>query len=238
MNTNIYQTKNMYVFWGTAKTCTVSPHSPKFKDFCHDFTNKNNLKHVVFLKQTHSTQGQAITTQPTSNHSISLFENTGDYIHTNQKHIGLGVLTADCLPIVIHDPAKKALAVIHAGWRGTVLNIIKNVITDMHKHYNSRPQDFCVYFGPSAKACCYQVQEDFLAHIRSHKYKEKVLSSRKKALFFDNTGYNEFQLLSYGIKKSNINNSYNLCTICNKKFHSYRRDGQKALRQATIAWLQ
>ena len=73
-----------------------------------------------------------------------------------------GVKTADCVPILIGDPATGAFAAVHAGWRGTLAEVALKALGRMTKEYGTRPQDVRVAIGPAAGACCYEVGTDVI----------------------------------------------------------------------------
>lgn len=194
-----------------------------------------------FLHQTHSDQGIVITDEPdTTSFSQSpscnfLFE--GDYLITNKK-IALGVLTADCLPIVMYDKVHHALAVVHAGWRGSVQEIAIKVVVHMERVFGTRPEHVSVLFGPSAKNCCYTVTHEFRDHLAPFSWADRTMQKIGAHYHFDLPLFNVLQLEKVGVKPENIRVSYNVCTICNTNFFSHRRQGVNAGRQMTVAWLK
>src|SRR5438477_544569 len=90
----------------------------------------------------------------------NLFERLQKII-INVKNLGIGILTADCLPIIFYDPYNNIISIAHAGWRGTMQNIAIKVIETMRNSFKSKPENIEVFFGPSAKDCCYEVGENF-----------------------------------------------------------------------------
>jgi YfiH family protein len=188
------------------------------------------LQDLAFLNQTHSIDGMVIDQE------IPAFNKDGDYLITDKKNIGLGVMTADCLPIIFYDSKKHVAAAAHAGWRGTVAGVAIKTTKTMQVKYGTAMEDLQIFFGPSAKKCCYIVDEPFLKNI-----KEDALSviERKNngALCFDLPGLNTLQLKKAGYKNK-INTDYNFCTICDDRFFSYRRQAEQAGRQMSIIALR
>lgn len=195
------------------------------------------LKNLIFLHQTHSDQGLIITQDNLA--AIRPFKIEGDYLLTDLEHVGIGVMTADCLPIVFYDSVHHAIAVIHAGWRGSVLGIAVKTLESMQERYGTKPEDIEVFFGPSALVCCYEVSQDFQSHLEgfSSMNKQQVLIERDNKLFFDVPLFNRLQLQAAGIRRDAINTCYNLCTMCDLSFYSHRRDGAVAGRQMTVIGL-
>lgn len=193
-----------------------------------------NLENLIFLKQVHGTDGAIFTNKSQLNQNLTIFPQNGDFLITNLKNVGIGVLTADCLPVVFYDSEKKLAAVVHAGWRGAVANINEKVIKNMQEKFETNIENFKIFFGPCAKSCCYQVQEEFAQNPEILKYSKDVILKKNNSLFFDLPKFVKLQLLNLGIKEKQIDTSYNLCTICNSNFHSYRRGKESSGRQATI----
>ena len=100
----------------------------------------------------------------------------------------IGVLTADCLPIIFYDTKNHVAACIHAGWRSAIAEIVTKVVQMMFEKFKFAPEDLQIYFGPCAKTCCYQVQPDFLQNLTNFKFKTK-LSEKMTANFFLITFY-------------------------------------------------
>jgi YfiH family protein len=84
----------------------------------------------------------------------------GDGMMTNVPGVLLGVQVADCVPVLVADVRRKAVAAFHAGWRGTLARIVERGIGTMRLRYGSRPQDLVAVVGPSIGACCYSVGEE------------------------------------------------------------------------------
>ena len=84
----------------------------------------------------------------------------GDGMMTNVPGIFLGIQTADCVPVLVADVRRRAVAAFHAGWRGTLARIVERGIGTMRLRYGSRPQDLLAIVGPSIGPCCYAVGEE------------------------------------------------------------------------------
>jgi polyphenol oxidase len=109
---------------------------------------------VVALRQIHSDIVQTI-------HS-SLPENPpqGDALITREKGILLAVQTADCIPILLADTKRHAVAAIHSGWRGTLARIAAKTLGRMQMEFGTRPEDVVAAVGPGIGRCCYEVGEE------------------------------------------------------------------------------
>lgn len=189
------------------------------------------LEDLMFLRQVHGIAGmRAVEPLPRP------FAVEGDYLITNNK-IAVGVMTADCLPIVFYDPKNHAAAIAHAGWRGSVADIGRVTLQVMNKEFGTHPESVEIFFGPSIKQCCYQVSPEFASNLQGSGLEHQVMRMQNADLFFDLPQFNELQLIKAGVQPAAINRDYNLCTACDHRFFSYRRQVQAAGRQMTVIGL-
>ena len=160
-----------------------------------------------------------------ADHSGELGE--ADAIVTNTPGITLVIRTADCLPILIADPRNKAVAAVHAGWRGTVQQIVLETVHIMTDRFGARPEDLIVAIGPAIGECCYEVGPEVATQFSPFFPERQDLGRRAKI------GLAEAairQLRRNGGSLGQIDSS-GLCTRClGAEFHSYRRDGVAAGR--------
>ena len=84
----------------------------------------------------------------------------GDALLTDQAGILLSVRTADCLPVLLADPAHRAVAAVHAGWRGALARIVEKAVGEMRRVFGSEPARLLAVLGPCIRVCCYEVGED------------------------------------------------------------------------------
>ena len=144
-----------------------------------------------------------------------------DAVITNQKKMPIGILTADCVPILIYDEKKNFIAAIHAGWRGAFKDIICKVINFMIKK-GSEPKNMTAAIGPAISVKNYEVKNDFKKKfIKKDKQNNKFFKIKNKKLYFDLPNYVKSRLLRNKIK--NIE-TLNIDTFnANNNFFSARR---------------
>jgi YfiH family protein len=232
-----YKENGISIFFGNAQSCPVERTSPIFNDFCVNLTTKIGCSTIIIQEQVHGVDGRYIDSVSLFSRPISLFESAGDYLITDQPGIGIGVMTADCLPIILFDKRNNIVAAVHAGWQGSFSHIVIKAIEHMLKKHFFHPADLTVYFGACAKVCCYEVQADFVDRLGRLQWKEQALLHHNGKIFFDLSLFNKLQLIGLGIAPKNINMFFNDCTMCTQKYHSRRRNGHARICQATIAWL-
>lgn len=180
---------------------------------------------VVTIRQVHG--GNVL--RVTKDHCYIYVEDVpeADAVITDDPCCVLAVRTADCVPVFLYDPVKRCIGMIHAGWKSTEQEIVCHAVALMQEAFQSRPQDVKAVFGPSIRSCCYQVSQDFCAI-----FPEDVVP-RRGDWFLDLQAVNRRQLLMRGIKAGNIYDCC-ICTCCDERFFSYRRQGQKAGRYVSL----
>lgn len=94
-------------------------------------------------------------------------ERRGDGLMTRRAGILLGVQTADCIPVMVADTRRKAVAVFHAGWRGTLARVVEGGIGRMRMEFGSKPKDLIATIGPGIGQCCYAVGDEVRAEFTS-----------------------------------------------------------------------
>jgi polyphenol oxidase len=193
------------------------------------------LTHLFFAQQVHGINGIQVTPELLS--GTPAFTVQADFLYTKTTAVGIGVMTADCLPIVFADPVNGAIAVIHAGWRGAIHNIAQEALQHMHTVYGTKPPNVLVFLGPSARTCCYRVGPEFVAIAAQNSHGGDVLEERAEKLFLDVPRLVHNQLIAAGVQPQSISQEYNLCTMCDTRFYSHRRDAQRSGRQMTIVTL-
>ena len=192
------------------------------------------IDQLIFLRQIHAASGLLVTKE---NATLRSFSYEGDFLITKERNIGLGVMTADCLPIVFYDSCNKAIGIAHAGWKGTVNHIVIHTLRAMQKNFETKLEDLQIYFGPSAQACCYEVTSEFLSYFESFSFAEQVIIKRGEKFFFDLVACNRLQLEAQGIKQDQMRIDYALCTIEDGSFFSHRRQPSCLGRQMTVICL-
>jgi YfiH family protein len=143
----------------------------------------------------------------------------------------VGVKTADCIPILLVDERHRAVAAVHAGWRGTVARIAQKAIQAMSDRWGTAPKDLHAAIGPGIGACCYEVGPEVSAQFAELFPERRDLGKRVK---IDLVEANRRQLLQVGVAAERIY-AANLCTFCDAgQFHSFRRDGEAAGRMISF----
>lgn len=195
-------------FGTSALTESAMEKNPEWKDFA-----------LVSLRQVHSDSIHYLEVPP-------LERLSGDALITDRPHMLLSIRTADCLPVLFVSEEHKAIAAVHCGWRGTAKGLVQKVVETMGHKFGIRPSSLVVALGPSVEQGCYEVGDDVRNGFQDREIESRFFKpnfNRKGKYFFDLKEMNRFQLLSAGVEDKNIH-SVNECTVCDKKYFSYRRD--------------
>ncbi len=163
----------------------------------------------------------------------------GDGLITSTPGIMLGILTADCLPVILVDVKRRAIGVFHAGWRGTLQRIVEKGVGEMRRCFGTQARDLKAAIGPGIHGCCYEVGHEVRQKFESQfayagelfrevkeadpvreKYPLLFLTARApghselpRKIFLDLVEANRRQLLAVGVPAKNIAASP-LCTSC------------------------
>jgi YfiH family protein len=205
---------------------------------------------LVTLKQIHSALLRPFSAPPPE-------PCQGDASASNTPGLLLAAQTADCVPILLVDPRKRAVAAIHAGWKGTLSRIAEKAVGRMHYEYGSKPGDLLAALGPAIGPCCYEVGAEFVSKFTAQfadaaEYFDEPRSGEEpnplewlnrmppghqppaKGVHLDLGKANRSQLLAAGLALKNIFVS-DLCTVCRRDLlFSYRREGPLSGRLMSV----
>jgi len=188
----------------------------------------------------------------------------GDGLVTDLSGVALGILTADCFPVLLVDAKNKAVGAFHAGWRGTVKRIVEKGVGIMRLEFGTRAEDIHAVIGPGIQSCSFEVGEEvkeafhtqfeyagelFHSVQESDPVREKypMLFMNQRApghgdqcikLHLDLREANRRQLLAAGVPAANIM-ALRDCTVCSpSKFFSHRKEHGKTGRQMAVVGIK
>ena len=159
-------------------------------------SKKNN---IVLLYQIHSSKFFHIKKFPKK-------KLIGDGLITNVRNLPLGILTADCAPILILDIKKKIIAAVHSGWKGAYKNIVIKILKRLIK-LGSQKKDIIAVIGPCIGQKNYEVGKEFKdKFIKKNKKNLIFFKIKKRKIYFDLSKFIFNQLISFGILKIDVIN--------------------------------
>jgi YfiH family protein len=158
-----------------------------------------------------------------------------DGLTTSARDVVIMTLHADCMPILLLDPVKRAVATVHAGWRGTTDGIAAAAVRAMVNRHGSVAGDLLVYLGPAIGGCCYEVGQDVASAWNARAVAEsRALTAHGTSWRFDLAIANREQLERMGVRPENVEQS-NVCTMCRgDEWFSHRGQGAATGRYASF----
>lgn len=162
-----------------------------------------------------------------------------DAIVTGLPGVPIGIMTADCLPVLFYDPAHNAIGAAHAGWKGTAAKVSVKTIEAMRERFGSDAKNMIAALGPYIGPCCYSIKENVEAEFKSTfggdiNYIQRIAGELRLDIGLANVR----QIISAGVPKGNISMQA-ACTSCNNNlFFSYRKDGKRTGRQLSFIMLK
>ena len=165
-----------------------------------------------------------------------LWEEEGDGLIADARGYAWGVFTADCLPIILIDPARRVAGVVHAGWRGTASGVLQRALEKMKVVFGCKGQEIIAAMGPCIRPCCLEVDEPVKKTFSEGSVPWGIASSPRGAgkWSLDLQAANAWQLVQAGLKPENIHR-LETCTCCKRElFYSYRADKTKGRQLSYI----
>jgi len=188
-----------------------------------------------WLEQSHSDKVVRLTPQ----NYQQLFN--ADASYTTDKNIICSVMTADCVPVLFCNKQASWVAAAHVGWKGIANGILKNVVQIYSKEIMGDLADIHVWIGPAISGKVYQVGKEVKnALTKQDTILEKAFTKQDTSHhYLLNSSYAvQLQLIKMGVLTQQISTE-NFCTYQdNERFYSYRRDGRRTGRMASMVWLR
>lgn len=179
---------------------------------------------LVMSHQTHSDIVRKVTAMDAAGIDHRAYPES-DGLITNDPGVALWIFTADCTPILLHDPVTGAVGAVHAGWRGTAAKIAAKAVAAMEKEFGSRPADIRAAIGPNIGACCFETDADVPdAMLRAFGNSAKPHIQPKGQKYYVNLKeLNALALRQAGVTQIEISQA---CTACQPElFWSHRITG-------------
>ncbi len=192
---------------------------------------------LMTLRQVHGNHVVVLTAAS----DLALARGTpGDGLITKCSHLPLGVITADCFPIILTAPSVPAVGILHAGRKGTATQLVPTAIALMCQEYEVSAKDMFAAIGPGIGGCCYEV-DDASAEPFMTQFPVDVgvyWPSRPGHLYLNLQQALVLQLCSAGVPSRQVW-SADLCTACHPEwFYSYRRDGPQSGRMLNVVMIE
>lgn len=161
-----------------------------------------------------------------------------DGLITDRSDVPLILMSADCPLICAYHPGRHAIGAVHASWKGTVGRAAEHLVHRMQAEFGCKPAELLTAICPSAGPCCYEVGRELLRIARTRlDNADDCFVHRDGRMYFDMWRANREQLVEAGVPEANIETA-GICSICDQRFWSHRRDGENAGRTALFIALR
>ena len=183
---------------------------------------------LVQAEQVHGASIAVIDTPQAAEHPIP----GCDALMTRVPGLALVMRTADCVPLTVWDPVQRMVGIAHVGWRGADKRLPMRLVSAARQFAHSRPRDVWVSVGPSIRACCYEVGQEFVGRFGA--FVRRVDGRR----MFDLAGCLLEQLRAAGVEASHVQDT-SVCTACDTaRWYSVRKEGQTTGRLLSFALIR
>lgn len=199
-----------------------------------------DAKNMYMVNQVHGNSVKRVFANECGTGLYRSIDTEADALITNEPETALTIFTADCTPILLYDPVKRAAAAVHAGWKGTALDIVGETISAMRSEFGTNPSDVYAAIGPCIDKCCFETHRDVpdaMFTVLGDSAGEAIVEKQHEAniksgdeacehkYFVDLKTVNRMLLERAGVKKENIEIAKH-CTACETDiFWSHRRMG-------------
>jgi YfiH family protein len=184
--------------------------------------------HVLCPRQVHGTR--VVTADPDAERPEA------DGLATAARGTVVGIVTADCVPVLLVAPRRRVVAAVHAGWRGAAGGIVATALAHLRERFDVEPSDVEAALGPAIGPCCYEVGADVRDAFErtSRGITSRAWRPRERGFSLDLRHAVELLLADAGVRSTT---RLGPCTRCSPAYCSYRRDGAGTGRQVSfIGW--
>ena len=195
---------------------------------------------LVLSKQVHEDTVRHVTAADAGKGFSALVDYTADALITNEPGLNLMVFSADCIILLLHDPVTGCIGAVHAGWRGTALDLPAKTVGEMGRLFGAHPEDIRVGIGAGIGPCCFETHDDVPDALRKAfgPGVEPYIAPRGEKWTVDLKAINAWRLRESGVQANYID-ICSLCTSCRTDLYwSHRRTGDKRGVQGALIALR
>lgn len=195
----------------------------------HRLLTSAGIERVQWLDQEHGRRVLAASFVTAASGPI-----TADASWTGAPGLGLAVLVADCVPLLLANDDASVVAVVHCGWRGTVGGIVETTLAALPE----APARLVAWLGPGICAACYEVGTDVRDALRADERRTVLAPQRPSRRGGPKWRLDLPALVAGRLRAAGVRRIVpsSLCTMCDSRFYSYRRD-RRTGRFAALIWL-
>lgn len=195
---------------------------------------------LVLSRQVHEATVRHVTAADASKGLLRPTDYTADALVTNEPGLSLMVFSADCIILLLHDPVSRCVGAVHAGWRGTALDLPAKAVGEMGRLFGARPEDIRVAIGAGIGPCCFETHDDVPDAMRAAfgGGVEAHIAPRGPKWSVDLKGVNAWRLREAGVSPAHID-VCPTCTACRQDLYwSHRKVGGRRGVQGALIGLR
>lgn len=209
-----------------------------YRRFCEALGT--DVRGVVRSKQVHRDTVRHVTAADRGKGLFAARDYTADALVTNEPGLDLMVFSADCIILLLHDPVTRSIGAVHAGWRGTALDLPAKAVGEMGRLFGAKPENIRVAVGPGIGPCCFETHDDVPDAMRGAfgGGAEAYIRPRGAKWTVDLKGVNVWRLREAGVRPEHID-ICSACTACRTDLYwSHRVAGSKRGLQGALIGLK
>lgn len=208
-----------------------------YRRFCEALGT--DVRNVVRSKQVHEDTVRRVTAADRGKGLFAARDYTADALVTDEPGLNLMVFSADCIILLLHDPVTGSIGAVHAGWRGTALDLPAKTVREMGRLFGAKPGDVRVAIGAGVGPCCFETHDDVPDAMRKAfgGGAEDYIRPRGEKWTVDLKAMNAWRLRETGVREENID-VCPTCTACHTDLYwSHRVTGNKRGIQGALIGL-
>ncbi len=198
------------------------------------------LDGLVLSKQVHQDTVRHVTAADAGKGLLRPSDYTADALVTDEPGLSLMVFSADCIILLLYDPVSRSIGAVHAGWRGTALDLPAKAVGEMVRLFGARPEDIRVAIGAGIGPCCFETHDDVPDAMRAafDGGVEAYIRPRGPKWTVDLKGVNAWRLQEAGVLPEHID-ICPTCTACHTDLYwSHRVTGDRRGVQGALIGLR
>ena len=199
-----------------------------------------DVRNVVQSQQVHEDTVRHVTAADRGKGLFVRTDFTADALVTDEPGLDLMVFSADCIILLFHDPVTASIGAVHAGWRGTALDLPAKAVGEMGRLFGARPEDIRIAIGAGIGPCCFETHDDVPDAMRKAfgSGVEAYIRPRGKKWTVDLKAVNAWRLREAGVREAHID-VCPACTACHTDLYwSHRAAGDRRGVQGALIGLR
>ena len=206
-----------------------------YRRFCQALGT--DVQNVVQSQQVHEDTVRHVTAADRGKGLFVRTDFTADALVTDEPGLDLMVFSADCIILLFHDPVTASIGAVHAGWRGTALDLPAKAVGEMGRLFGARPEDIRIAIGAGIGPCCFETHDDVPDAMRKAfgSGVEAYIRPRGKKWTVDLKAVNAWRLREAGVREAHID----VCPACHTDLYwSHRAAGDRRGVQGALIGLR